>query len=120
MWKFASNKRLGGLYNKPMGKDMIYARTSWCCGAIPHPHTSQQYVRADCVHGTLSMDKGRLRVPRRLSVEERVEYAVQDAVRRALEEQRKNQERELSTLSDALQRCDDTPFVVVSEEIHRW
>lgn len=40
----------------------------------------------------------------RLSVEERVDHAVQGAVRRALDEQRRAQERELDTLSDALQR----------------
>lgn len=40
----------------------------------------------------------------RLSVEERVNHAVQAAVRRALDKQRRAQERELDTLSDALQR----------------
>lgn len=46
----------------------------------------------------------RPRPPLRLSVEERVEHAVKEAVRRALDEQRRTQERELDTLSDALQR----------------
>lgn len=46
----------------------------------------------------------RPRPPLRLSVEERVDHAVRDAVRRALDEQRRNQEKELDTLSDALQR----------------
>lgn len=46
----------------------------------------------------------RARPPLRLSVEERVEHAVKEAVRRALDEQRRTQERELDTLSDALQR----------------
>ena len=47
----------------------------------------------------------RPRPPLRLSVDERVEYAVQEAVRGALGEQRKTQEKELDALSDALQRC---------------
>ena len=49
--------------------------------------------------------EARPRPPLRLSVDERVECAVQEAVRRALGEQRKTQEKELDALSDALQRC---------------
>lgn len=47
---------------------------------------------------------GKPRALLRLSVEERVDHAVQEAVRKALDEQRRTQERELDTLSDALQR----------------
>lgn len=50
------------------------------------------------------MEKPRYWTPKRLSVDERIDYAVQEAVRKTLEEQRKTQERELDTLSDALQR----------------
>lgn len=50
------------------------------------------------------MEEVRPRPLLRLSVEERVDYAVQEAVRQALDEQRRTQERELDTLSDALQR----------------
>lgn len=46
----------------------------------------------------------RPRPPLRLSVEERVDYAVQDAVRKALAKQRRTQEKELDNLSDALQK----------------
>lgn len=51
------------------------------------------------------MEPMKSRAPlQRLSVEERVNHAVQAAVRRALDKQRRAQERELDTLSDALQR----------------
>lgn len=42
--------------------------------------------------------------PLRLSVEERVDQAVREAVRRALANQRRTQEQELDALSDVLQR----------------
>lgn len=45
-----------------------------------------------------------MRPPLRLSVEERVDQAVREAVRRALADQRKTQEAELDALSDVLQR----------------